>query len=63
MKKSRKRKGKMQFINAVNEVTRERAQSFLTDDHLCRIVTMYQRDEDVPGFPRLVPLEEIRCQQ
>jgi type I restriction enzyme M protein len=32
MKKSRKRKGKIQFINAVNEVTRERAQSFLTDD-------------------------------
>ena len=31
MKKSRKRKGKIQFINAVNEVTRERAQSFLTD--------------------------------
>ena len=63
MKKSRKRKGKIQFINAVNEVTRERAQSFLTDHHLRRIVAAYQRDDDVPGFARLVPLEEIRGQQ
>ena len=32
------RRGKTLFINAVNEVTRERAQSFLTDEHLQRVV-------------------------
>jgi type I restriction enzyme M protein len=63
MKKSKKRKGKIQFINAINEVSRERAQSFLTDDHLNRVVTEYQSDEDQLGFSRLVSIEEIRNQQ
>lgn len=63
MKKSRKRRGKIQFINAVNEVTRERAQSFLTDSHLARIVAAYENDDDEPGLSRLVPLEDIRNQQ
>ena len=60
MKKSRKRKGTIQFINAVNEVTRERAQSFLTDAHIARIVAAYESDEDEPGYSRFVSLEEIR---
>jgi type I restriction enzyme M protein len=63
MKKSRKRKGKVQFINAVNAVTRERAQSFLTDEHIARIVAAYQSDDDVPGFARLVTVEDIRSRQ
>jgi len=63
MKKSRKRKGRIQFINAVNEVTRERAQSLLTDAHIARIVAAYGCDYDEPGFTRLVPLVEIRTQQ
>jgi type I restriction enzyme M protein len=62
MKKSKKRKGKIQFINALNEVTRERAQSFLTDTHIARIVTAYQSDDEVPGFSRLVLIEEVRSQ-
>ena len=33
----RSARGKVLFINAVNEVTRERAQSFLTDEHIRRI--------------------------
>lgn len=63
MKKSKKRNGKVQFINAVNEVTRERAQSFLTDAHIARIVAAYESDDEVPGFSRLVPIEDIRSQQ
>ena len=61
MKKPRKRKGKIQFINAVGEVTRERAQSFLTDEHIHRIVAAHQSDDDQDGFSRLVPLDEIRA--
>jgi type I restriction enzyme M protein len=49
------------LINAVNEVTRERAQSFLTDDHIERIVKAYQRFKDEPGFTRVATLEEIRA--
>ena len=59
--KPKARRGKILFINAVNEVTRERAQSFLTDDHLQRIVRAYQDFKDVPGFTRVVPIEDIRA--
>ena len=58
--KLKARRGKILFINAVNEVTRERAQSFLTDDHLQRIVQVYQNFNAEPGFARAVPIEEIR---
>jgi type I restriction enzyme M protein len=49
------------LINAVNEVTRERAQGFLTDDHIERIVQAYEKFADDPGFARVVTLEEIRA--
>ena len=45
----------------VCEVTRERAQSFLTDDHIERIVQAYERFKDEPGFTRVVTLEEIHA--
>ena len=59
--KPKARKNKILFINAVNEVTRERAQSFLTDDHIERIVRAYEKFKDEPGFTRVVTLEEIRA--
>ena len=59
--KPKARKGKILFINAVNEVTRERAQSFLTDDHIERIVKAYGRFKDESGFTRVATLAEIRA--
>ena len=59
--KPKSRKGRVLFINAVNEVTRERAQSFLTDDHIDRIVKAYEMFRDDPGFARVATLEEIRA--
>ena len=59
--KPKARRGKILFINAVNEVTRERAQSFLTDDHLQRIFRAYQDFKDVPGFTCVVSVEDIRA--
>jgi len=59
--KPKTRRNKILFINAVNEVTRERAQSFLTDAHLARILAAYRSDEPTPGFSRLVPLADIRA--
>lgn len=61
--KPKARRGKILFINAVNEVTRERAQSFLTDEHLQRVVAAYQDFKDEPGFTRVVPMEEIRTKE
>ena len=59
--KPKARKGKILFINAINEVTRERAQSFLTDAHIERIVAAYRDFADVAGFARAVPLADIRA--
>jgi type I restriction enzyme M protein len=61
--KPKDRRGKILFINAMNEVTRERAQSFLTDEHLQRVVRAYQDFKDEPGFTRVVPIEEIRAKE
>lgn len=59
--KPKARKGRILFINAVNQVTRERAHSFLTDDHIERIVKVYEKFTDEPGFTRVASLEEIRA--
>ena len=61
--KPKARRGKILFINAVNEVTRERAQSFLTDEHLQRVVRAYREFKDEPGFTRVIPIEEIRAKE
>jgi len=61
MDKPKERKNKVLFINAVNEVTRERAQSFLTDDHIQRIVTAYRTFDNEDGFARVVSDDEIRA--
>jgi len=61
--KPKARKGKILLINAINEVTRERAQSFLTDDHIERILQAYEQFKDEPGFTRVVTLEEIRAKE
>lgn len=58
--KPKTRQGKVLFINAVNEVTRERAQSFLTDDHIDRIVQAYRAFTDEDGFARVVELDELQ---
>ena len=49
-RKPAERRGRILFIDARGEVTRERAQSFVTDAHIARIVSAYRRFEDVPGL-------------
>jgi type I restriction enzyme M protein len=61
MNKPPERRGKILFINAVNEVTRERAQSFLEDDHIEKIVTAYHAFANIDNFARVVPLAEIEA--
>lgn len=53
--------GRVLFINAVREVTRERAQSFLREEHIQKIVSAYRAFADVAGFARVATLEEIRA--
>jgi len=60
MNKPKERKNKVLFINAVNEVTRERAQSFLTNEHINRIVTAYREFSDEDSFSSVVRNDKIR---
>ena len=60
MNKPKERRNKILFINAVNEVTRERAQSFLSDDHIQRIVEAYREFGDIEGFTRVASNDEVR---
>ncbi len=47
------RRGKVLFINAVDEVTRERSMSYLKPEHQERIADAYHAFMDIPGFARL----------
>ena len=60
-RKPEERRGRILFINAVNEVTRERAQSFLTDEHIERIVGAYRAFSNEAGFAYVATLPEIRA--
>jgi type I restriction enzyme M protein len=60
--KPQERHNKILFINAVTEVTRERAQSFLTDEHIANIVNTYRGFTEIDGFSRVVSNDEIRQQ-
>jgi len=59
--KPAKRRGKVLFIDAVNEVTRERSMSTLTPDHQNRIADAYHAFAVVPGFAYVATLAEIRA--
>jgi type I restriction enzyme M protein len=60
MHKSSEKQGRILFINAVEEVTRERAQSFLTEANQQNILDAYCNFADEEGFARVVLLDEIR---
>ena len=57
--KSAARKHKVLFINAVDEVTRKNAQSYLEDEHIAHIAGTYLSGADEEGYSRLVDDEEI----
>ena len=58
-RKQKVRKDKVLFIDALSEVTRERAQSFLKPEHQQRILRAFQAFADEPGLARVVTLAEI----
>ena len=53
------RKGKVLFINAVNEVARKSAQSFLKPEHQSKILAAYQEFSDRRGFASVAKTEDI----
>ena len=57
--KKPERKNKVLFINAIDEVTRKNAQSYLEDRHISHIAGAYHSDADEEDYSRLVDFEEI----
>ena len=53
------RKGRILFIDAVHDVARERAQSFLKPEHQERILRVYQAFADEPGFAKVSTIAEV----
>lgn len=58
-RKSEEHRGKILFINAVNDYAREQAQSFLRDSHQQKILAAYETFADVESFATIVSLGEI----
>ena len=52
-------KNKIVFINAVNEVVRKNAESYLTDEHICRIRDAYFGHKDVENLCKIVSCEDV----
>ena len=53
------RRGRVIFIDAVNEVTRERSMSYLKPEHQDRIASVYHGFEDIAGFAKVVSWDEM----
>ena len=61
--KPKNRQGKVLFINAVDEVTRQQSQSFLTEAHISKIVDAYREFKDVDGFAAVATVDQLRSNQ
>ena len=59
MNKRPERRGRVLFINAVNEVERKNAQSFLEEKHIKRIAGIYERYESEDGFAKVVTIKDM----
>ena len=58
-RKPTERRGKVLFIDAVRQIARERAQSFLTPEHQKRILTAYDAFDAEPGFAAVASKEDV----
>ncbi len=52
------KRGKMLLINAVNEVTRKNAQSWLEDEHIRKIAEAYEGYTDIDGFASVITIAD-----
>jgi type I restriction enzyme M protein len=59
-KKPPERKGKILFINGANEIVRQNAMAFLSNDNIMTLFNLYGEFKDIPGKARVVFLQEVR---
>lgn len=51
------------FINADREYREGKAQNFLRPEDMAKIVDVYRRRQNVPGYARVVPIAEIEAEE
>lgn len=59
MKKPKERKGKIIFINAVNELKIDRTNAWLEIQHIKKIADTYSKFKDEEGFAKIATIKEI----
>lgn len=59
MNKKPERKGKILFINAVNQVRKEKTMSYMDLEHREKIEDAFRRFEDIEGFAKVENIENI----
>jgi type I restriction enzyme M protein len=57
--KEERKKGKILFINAFDEVKDEKTISYLLDKHIDKIFKAYKDYKDIDGFARVIDVEKI----
>ena len=57
-RKKKERRGRMLLVNAVGEVTRKNAQSWLDDAHIRRIAGAYDHFGDEEGFSKVITIAD-----
>jgi len=57
--KPKERKGKILFINALDEIKKEKAISYLKDKHIQKIFAAYNEYKDIDGFASVVSNDDI----
>jgi len=53
------RRGQVLFINALNEITRKNAQSYLEDKHITKISEAYDNFVDIEQFAKVATIKDI----
>lgn len=59
MHKEGNHKGRVLFINAVGDVERKNAQSYLTIDHIKKIASAYKKFDNIPGFAQVASIKDM----
>ncbi len=55
------KRGKVLFINAVKEVTRKNAQSYLEDSHIEHMASAYENYKDEENYAKIATIDEIKA--
>ena len=53
------RRGQVLFINAIDEVERKNAQSYLDDNHIRKIASAYDKYENISDFAKVATIKDI----